>query len=292
MSRYIASILMSTVLSFCSAAAAQEAPLRLGIVPFSSPTGLFRAHQPLIRHLESHLNRSVKLYTAADHAAFLRDSLYQRFDILITPPHFGVLCLDHGYTPLMRYKAPFKFIFVVRAQSPFKNYRDLRGKRVAFPDYASFFAQAGILKLAENGMKANEDYKMLNLPSHAAAMASVAANDADAAVTTPAPFNLAHPDIRARLRILDTNDLDMGDQTLPHLMMLADGNLDAALVKRIHAAFRSFPATEAGKAFFAASGYEGYAPISPQDIKIMLPYVEMLRQQALHEPLAPARKSP
>ncbi|MDR0736112.1 MAG: phosphate/phosphite/phosphonate ABC transporter substrate-binding protein [Zoogloeaceae bacterium] len=291
MSCRIFSILVAAALSFCSAATAQEAPLRLGIAPFNSPASLFRAHRPLIQHLERSLNRPVRLYTSADHATFLNDSLDKRFDILITPPHFGALCLEYGYMPLVRYKAPFTFVFVVRADSPFKNIRDLRGKRIAFPDYASFFAQAGIRKLAENGIKADADYQMLVRPSHAAALASVVARDADAAVTTSAPLNMAHHDTRSHLRVIDTRDLDMGDRVLPHLMALADSRLDAALIERIRKAFQSFPDTEEGKAFFAASGYEGYVPISPQDIMTMRPYVEMLRQQPFFKPPASNRES-
>ncbi|MDR0672220.1 MAG: phosphate/phosphite/phosphonate ABC transporter substrate-binding protein [Zoogloeaceae bacterium] len=277
-------ILVAIMLSLCSAATAQETPLRLGVAPFSSPTSLFRAHRPLIQHLERSLNRPIRLYTSADHATFLNDSLGRRFDILITPPHFGALCLEYGYTPLVRYKAPFTFVFVVRADSSFKSSRDLRGKRIAFPDYASFFTQAGIQRLAENGIKADKDYQMLVRPSHAAALASVVAHDADAAVTTLAPFNLTHRDTRARLRVIEMRDMDMRDRVLPHLMALADSRLDAALVDRIRKAFQSFPVTEEGKAFFAASGYEGYVPISPQDIVTMRPYVETLRQQPFFSP--------
>ncbi|MDR1350665.1 MAG: phosphate/phosphite/phosphonate ABC transporter substrate-binding protein [Zoogloeaceae bacterium] len=284
MLRHIFSVLALAALSACSATAAQEAPLRLGIAPFNSPADLFRAHRPLAQHLERSLNRPVKILSSKDHAAFLRDSLRKRFDILITPPHFGALCLQYGFVPLARYKAPFKFIFVVRADSAFKHHRDLRGKRIAFPDYASFFAQAGIKNLAENGMKADTDYQMLDRPSHAAAMAAVVAGNAEAAVTTFAPLNLAHHEIRSKLRIINLNDLNMDDHTLPHLMTLADNHLDAALIERIRKALQRFPATGEGKAFFAASGYEGYVPISPQDIKSMQPYVEMIRQQPFFKP--------
>lgn len=283
-------LLVVAALPFCSAARAQEAPLRLGIAPFNSPTSLFHAHRPLIQYLEKSLGRPVRLYTSADHAAFLNDSLDKRFDILITPPHFGVLCLDYDYVPLARYKAPFTFIFVVRADSSLKNSRDLRGKRIAFPDYASFFTQAGIQKLAKNGMKAGADYQMLIRPSHAAAMASVVAHDADAAVTNFGPLNLLHHDPRSYLRVIETRGLDMGDHALPHLMMLADGRLDGALIERIRKAFQSFPATEEGKAFFAASGYEGYVPISQQDITTMRPYVEILRQQPFFKAPASAQE--
>ena len=42
-----------------SAAGAQQAPLKLGIMPFNSPLALIRTHQPLTEHLERQLGRKV-----------------------------------------------------------------------------------------------------------------------------------------------------------------------------------------------------------------------------------------
>jgi phosphonate transport system substrate-binding protein len=259
-----------------SALGAQEIPLHLGVAPFSPATSLFTMHQSLRQHLERQLGRSVRLYTSTNHAMFLVDSLKDRFDIVITPPHFGVLCLERGYTPLARYRAPMVFFFVVRAASGIKSVNDLRGKRIAFPEQASFFATAGVKKLEESSMRADRDYHLLERPSHAAAVFAVDLGDADAAVTTHGALNQLPVEIRARLKIIPIHE----KQLMPHLMTLARARLGPALIARIQSALNSFPATEDGKAFFRATEYEGYAPILEQDIQLVQPYTDLIRNLA------------
>jgi len=90
----------------------------MGIMPFNSTLALIKTHQPLRLHLEAALKRPVEIYTSADYAAFHRDSLAGTFDLLITGPHFGVMCIDQGYSPLFHYKASLKPIFVVAKACP------------------------------------------------------------------------------------------------------------------------------------------------------------------------------
>ncbi|MDR1889975.1 MAG: phosphate/phosphite/phosphonate ABC transporter substrate-binding protein [Zoogloeaceae bacterium] len=257
----------------------EQAILHLGIAPFNSPVTLFKTHQALQQYLEQRLQRSVRLYTSANHAAFLADSLNGRFDIIITPPHFGALCLEHGYAPLVRYRAPMPVIFVVRAANGIKTTADLRGKRIAFPERTSFFSVAGVRKLEEIGMHADTDYQMLERPSHAAAIIAVTLKDVDAAVTTYGPLNQMSADTRAQIEIIHP---EAGENT-PHLMTLARAQLGASLIAKIRSALMAFPATDQGKAFFQMTGYEGYAPITARDIRQVQPYTDLIR------PLAPLK---
>jgi phosphonate transport system substrate-binding protein len=260
----------------------QEA-LRLGIAPFNSPSTLFKTHQALQQHLEQHLKRSVKLYTSANHAAFLADSLGDRFDIIITPPHFGVLNLERGYAPLVRYRATMSTILVVRADSTITAITDLHGKRIAFPERTAFFSVAGIKKLEDSGMRADVDYQAQERPSHAAAIIAVALKEVDAAVTTLGPVNQMSANIRAQLRTIRFEE----KQYAPHLMTLAHKSLGSALIAEIKSALNSFPATDKGKVFFLSTGYEGYVPITEQDIKLVQPYTDMIRPLAPLKPKAP-----
>jgi phosphonate transport system substrate-binding protein len=262
---------------------AQEASLRLGIAPFTPAKGLFTMHQSLLQHLERQLGRSVKFYTSTNHAIFLVDSLNDRFDIVITPPHFGVLCLERDYVPLARYRAPMTFLFVVRAASGIKTIDALRGKRIAFPEHASFFATAGVRKLEERGMRADRDYRFLERPNHAAAIFAVDLGDADAAVTTYGALSQSPVDVRSRLKIVPIEE----KPPMPHLMTLARARLGPALIERIQSALNSFPGTDNGKAFFRATGYEGYTPITEQDIQLARPYTDLIRYLAPPEAGAP-----
>lgn len=254
---------------------AEQEALRLGIAPFNSPSALLKNHQALQQHLTQSLKRSVKLYTSANHATFLADSLNDRFDIIITPPHFGALCLEQGYEPLVRYRAPMIFLFVVRADSNIKRIDDLHGKRIAFPEHSSFFSVAGVKKLEANGLHANTDYQAQERPSHATAVIAVTLKEADAAVTSPILLNQMSTDVRSQIRTILIDEPQ--NVPRPHLMTLARTRLGSALIADIKSALESFPTTNEGKAFFAATGYEGYAPITKQDIKIVQPYTDLIR---------------
>ena len=275
--RFLLALPCCLFLLFAGTVSGEQAVLRLGIAPFNSPSSLFKTHQALQQHLQRQLKREVKLYTSANHEAFLADSLGDRFDIIITPPHFGALCLERGYAPLARYRVNMITIFIVRTDSKIKTIADLRGKRIAFPERSSFFSVAGIKKLEERGMRADVDFQAQERPSHAAAIIAVALKEADAAASTQAPLNQMSGAIRGQLGIIPFEEKHYP----PHLMTLARQQLGAPLIAELRAALNSFPATDEGKVFFLATGYEGYAPITEQDIKLVQSYTDLIR------PLAP-----
>ena len=265
--------LILSCLLFAGSVFGAEDVLRLGIAPFTAPTTLFKTHQALQKHLEQRLNRPVKFHTSANHVAFLADCLNDRFDIIITPPHFGALFLEYGYTPLARYQAPMSISFIVRTASGIKTLADLRGERIAFPERASFFYVAGIRQMEENGMYAGRDYLLLERPNHAAAIIAVSLAEAAAAVSTQAVLNQMPADVRAQLTGIRTENM----KEMPHLMTLARAQLGPDLIAKIKAALNSFASTDAGKVFFLSTGYEGYAPVTEKDIKTALPYTALIR---------------
>ncbi|GHT90888.1 putative selenate ABC transporter substrate-binding protein [Betaproteobacteria bacterium] len=260
-------------LLFSAAVFGAQEVLHLGIAPFNAPGTLFKTHQSLQKHLEERLGRPVRFHTSANHLAFLADCLNDRFDIIITPPHFGALFLEYDYTPLVRYQAPMSTIFIVRAASGFKTLADLRGKRVAFPERASFFYVAGIREMEENGMYAGRDYLMQERPNHAAAIIAVSLKEVDAAFSTQAVLNQMPTDVRAQLRSIHIEN----EAEMPHLMTLARAQLGPDLIAKIKSALNSFASTDGGKAFFLSTGYEGYAPITEKDIKMARPYTALIR---------------
>ena len=82
---YLSMLLLSAL------ALAEQPALRLGIMPFNSTLALIKTHQPLRQHLEAALGRPVEIFTAADYAAFHRDSLAGNFDLLITDINMPIM---------------------------------------------------------------------------------------------------------------------------------------------------------------------------------------------------------
>jgi phosphonate transport system substrate-binding protein len=253
------------------AARADSTALRLGIMPFNSTLALIRTHQPLRQHLQQALGRPIEIYTSADYAAFNRDSLAGQYDLLITGPHFGVMCLDSGYEALAHYKARLQPIFVVARGAGINSYDKLRGKRIGLSNRLSVSSIVGLQWLAEKGMQANKDFMVLEKTTHGAAIAGVAVGDLDAALTTFTPLKQVPEDIRAKVTEIAT------DISVPHLMTLAHSRLGDTTIDKIRAALVSFQATPDGQAFFKETGYIGYEPVTQADIKRLKPYVPIVK---------------
>ncbi len=271
-------LLFAATLNCGSPLAEDRQVLSLGILPFNSPLALVKTHAPLRDALSVALGTSVEIYTAPDYPTFLRDSVAGRFDLLITGPHFAVMAIEQGYVPLVTYDAFIQPVFVVRADSSFSDATALRGQTMALSSRWSISSVAGLQWLRAQGLMPERDYLVLEYPSHGAAIAAVAAGEAAAAITTYTPLNQVPESVRSKLRLL------AADIRLPHLFTLAHRRLGDDRLASLKAALEAFESSEAGKAFFAQTGYQGYRPLTDADIAAVVPYVtlveEMLRLAA------------
>ena len=245
--------------------------LRLGIMPFNSTLALFKTHQPLREHLQNGLQRPVNLFTATDYFTFLNASLAGEYDLLITGPHFGVLCLKAGYQPLVRYRAVLQPVFVVRKGGDIHRLDDLRGRRIGLSSRLSISSIGGVKWLLDNGLQMGRDYQLSERSTHGAAVAAVAVGELDAALTTHTPLRQVPDDVRAKVDILPI------EVRVPHLMTLAHQRLGKSTIGRLQSALNGFSATPAGAEFFRSTGYEGYVPVSADDIAALEPYVALTR---------------
>lgn len=248
----------------------ESRPLRLGIMPFNSTLALFKTHQPLRQYLQIELGRPIELFTAADYFTFLNSSLAGEYDLLITGPHFGVMCLQ-SYEALVRYKAVLQPVFVVRPNSGIRSLDDLRGKRIGLSSRLSISSIGGVKWLLDHGMQMGRDYQLFERATHGAAVAAVAVSELDAALTTHTPLHQVPEDVRAKVSILPI------DVSVPHLMTLAHHRLGKAELKRVRAALLKFDTTAQGQAFFRDTGYEDYAAITPEDLESLAPYVTLTK---------------
>lgn len=251
---------------------AEEAPLKFGIMPFNSTLALIKTHQPLTAYLEKRLGRRVVVYTSADYFTFVNQLLDGQFDVAIAGPHFGSMAAERGAKVLFRYRADLQPVVVVRAGSGIRTLDDLHGKRIGLSSRLSISSIGGVKWLQDHGFQLERDYRLFERATHGAAIAGVAVGDLDAALTTHTPLKQIPEDIRAKIAILPL------DIHVPHLMTLADARLSAAEVARIRAALRDFQSTPEGQAFFAETGYLGYAEVSPADMKALQPFVELTLQ--------------
>jgi len=254
-------------------ASADEAKsLRLGIMPFNSALALIKTHQPLRQHLETTLNRKVEIFTSADYYTFINELLDGQYDLAIAGPHFSSMAAERGWEPLVRYQVDLQPVFVVARDSPIRELTDLRGKRIGLSSRLSISSIGGVKWLNDQGVKLGKDYQLFERATHGAAVAAVSVGELDAALTTHTPLRQVPEDIRARLRILPL------DIRVPHLMTLAHSRLGKKSIRQIQQSLQSFSVTEAGRAFFQSTGYEGYRTVSATDLSELKPFVSLTIQ--------------
>jgi phosphonate transport system substrate-binding protein len=251
---------------------AETPPLRLGILPFNSTLALIKTHQPLRHYLQKELGQPIDILTSANYVAFQNDSLSGEFDILITGPHFGVICLEAGYVPLVRYDTTLQPVFVLRKDSEIQEVDGFRGKRIGLPNELSVSAIGGLGWLREQGLVAGKEFEVVEKPTHGAAVAAVAVGDLDAALTTYTPLKQIPKDILEHIRVMPTSI------NMPHLMTLAHERLGIDKVQRLKKALARFAATNEGKTFFDNTGYHGYLPIGEESIEKLQPYVPIVKE--------------
>jgi phosphonate transport system substrate-binding protein len=252
------------------AAWAEERPLRVILLPFTNTLSLMEMYQPLREHLQTALGRPVHLFGAADFTNHFQDVRRRDYDLAITGPHFGAWAVAHGAVPVLRYKPMLKPVLVVRAADGVTRPEQLKGKIVALSNRLSVSSITGESWLAKQGMLAGRDYKLVVSPTHTTAIMAVAMGEADAAITTHTPVQQAPDDVKAAIREIES------PEAVPHLFTIANPALPPTQVAAIKSAILSFAETEAGKAFLAKSGYQGYVEISQSDLDLLKTPVALL----------------
>lgn len=270
LARWVAVPLMAAMMMGAALAADDPHPIRLGLQPTNATLSLLTLYHPLRLHLQRALGQPVELYTSRTFHLFLDQVTAEEFDILVAAPHFGVIALDHGYLPLLRYQRELRPLILVGKTSPIRSGADLKGRRVLTADRLTAVSVVAERWLEQEfALTAGRDYELVEASNHLTAIRAVALGDAEAAITTQPAFTQAPADIVAKVVPLPC------PLTIPGQFFLAHSRLGTETIARIAEALRDFAASGDGRALFA-KGYDGFAPISPADIAAARPYATLL----------------
>ncbi|WP_239988533.1 phosphate/phosphite/phosphonate ABC transporter substrate-binding protein [Paramagnetospirillum kuznetsovii] len=247
-------------------------PLRIGLLPTIASLSLLRLYDPLRRHLQQALGRPVDLYTSASFRAYADDVMAESFDMVITAPHFGVMAFDKGYVPLFRYRLELRPVIIVPKGSPIHEARQLAGKRILTANRLTALSVVaeGWLQ-SDYNLVAGRDYELVDASNHSTAIRAVAMGDADAAISGVSPLQQVPADIRDKVDSLPCR------LAVPHQFTMAHPRLGAQTIDRIRDEIAEFAVTPNGRAFFAASGFQGFVPLAPADIAAARPYADLVR---------------
>jgi len=257
-----------------TATAAADKPLEIGVFPYMSVRAVLATYQPVRRYLERELGRPVEMYTAPDFRSFIARSQQGEYDVLITAPHFARLAqLQVGYVPLAGFTKELHPIIVVAKSSRYRNLADLRGKTVAIPDRLAIVSMMGLRLLREHGIDADRDFRLVSAVSHNSAVLDVMHARADAAITEAAALQQMPDELRNGVRVMATAG------KAPHVMLMAHPRLGQAAIRQLRSLLEQFAnQSPEGRAFLAATGYEGLKPVPAAVLKSLDPYAREIPQ--------------
>lgn len=243
--------------------------LKIGVLPYTDPLKILTIYQPMKHFLQEELKQNVEIYSSNSYESFFEDTKNNQFDLVVTGPHFGYIHLQNRFKPLFRYDTDLKPIFIVLKESPYKEVKDLKNKKISMSNYLSVSSIGGIKALMDEGFKNQRDFKLVNSNSHASAMMSVVLGDVDAAITTYTPLKqLTDESIKNKIRYFES------DFAMPHLFTIANPHLSAKDLKDFKNGLLKFEQSSIGKEFFLKTGYKGYTQITKQDLEKMKPIIE------------------
>jgi phosphonate transport system substrate-binding protein len=163
------------------AAAAADAPLRIGLAPYLSPVALLTAFRPMREYLERTLARPIEMVTAKDFHALLEATRRGDYDAAFLPAHLSHLAVaDWRFEPLAGVNEPVIVQVLVRADGPIKSTPDLRGGKVGMLDALALTATVGRQWLQEQGLASS--VTVMALPSINSALISLDRGEVEAVV--------------------------------------------------------------------------------------------------------------
>ncbi len=148
---------------------AAGAPLRVGLVPYMSPTALLNVFRAVREHLERSLDRPVEMLTGKDFRSFVEATARNEYDMVLLPAHVARLAmLDWRYEPIAGTVDVLQVQVLVKGSGPVNTAADLKGQSAGMLDALSLTATVGIKWLQDQGLAGN--VKVQQLPSINSAM--------------------------------------------------------------------------------------------------------------------------
>lgn len=258
------------------AARAQAAvPLEMGLLPNISARILLNQYQPLRDFLTRTLQRPVLLSTAPDWATFHHRVAAIEYDLVVTAPHLARLAqLEHGWSPLLQWRPDAKGLVVYAAARPMASIADLRGKSLVLSNPVSLVALQGLHWLADKGLRREQDFSVIHIPTDDSVGNVLLRGDAMAAMLSGTEFRAIADEQRRQLQVLT----EFAD--LPGLMMMVCPRVvpeQARLIKAQLLAFAQARSADSA-AFLAATGFNGVREVPPSVLESMDTYMKVTRE--------------
>ena len=180
--------------------------VRFAVHPLHNPYKLSQAYQPLMDHLNGHIEGvRFELEASRDYPAFEQKISTRQAHFVLPNPWQTLQAIPKGYRVIAMAGNPddFKGLFIVRRDSGIHKPQDLRGKIVSYPSPTALAAAVMPQDfLVQSGLDIHRDIQNVYVGSQESSIMNVFLGTATAGATWPPPwraFQRDHPTEAAAL---------------------------------------------------------------------------------------------
>lgn len=269
----LASALMSVLLAaVCSIGHASSNPdpetLKVALLPDENASTVIKNNKPLKIYLEKELGKKIELVVTTDYSSMIEAMRHGRIDMAYFGPLSYVLAKQKSdIEPFAAMKqkgsTTYQSVLIANTGAGIAKISDIVNKDVAYGDMASTSSHL-IPKsiLAENGLKAGENYREHFVGAHDAVAMAVQNGHAQAG-------GLSKPIFESLVQrgLVDPNKVKVLAESKPYPQYpwTMRSNLKPELKEKIRAAFLNLKDPEVLKPFKA----DGFGPISDKDYDVV-----------------------
>lgn len=269
----LASALMSVLLAaVCSIGHASSNPdpetLKVALLPDENASTVIKNNKPLEIYLEKELGKKIELVVTTDYSSMIEAMRHGRIDMAYFGPLSYVLAKQKSdIEPFAAMKqkgsTTYQSVLIANTGAGIAKISDIVNKNVAYGDKASTSSHL-ISKsiLAENGLKAGENYREHFAGAHDAVAMAVQNGHAQAG-------GLSKPIFESLVQrgLVDPNKVKVLAESKPYPQYpwTMRSNLKPELKEKIRAAFLNLKDPEVLKPFKA----DGFGPISDKDYDVV-----------------------
>lgn len=269
----LASALMSVLLAaVCSIGHASSNPdpetLKVALLPDENASTVIKNNKPLEIYLEKELGKKIELVVTTDYSSMIEAMRHGRIDMAYFGPLSYVLAKQKSdIEPFAAMKqkgsTTYQSVLIANTGAGIAKISDIVNKNVAYGDMASTSSHL-IPKsiLAENGLKAGENYREHFAGAHDAVAMAVQNGHAQAG-------GLSKPIFESLVQrgLVDPNKVKVLAESKPYPQYpwTMRSNLKPELKEKIRAAFLNLKDPEVLKPFKA----DGFGPISDKDYDVV-----------------------
>lgn len=157
-----------------------------GSFPFLATPTLEAMFAPIAAELAAALGRPVHFQSTSSFEKFSSNLEHHVYDIAhIQPFDYVRIAVKAGYIPLATRAEKLQGVFVVKADSPLKSPRDLRGKVIGFPPKTAAVSYLGKLALIRAGITLGTDARIQYFNTHQSCLQQLFIGSIDACACSP-----------------------------------------------------------------------------------------------------------